>query len=135
MRGPAAGKSSDESKGMAPNWVHAQSSHPGVGVEGVRNDIHFARIFYKDGSGRRDYVWLEAIDLNNRNDFDFKPHVWRNDGEGGTQRMSDFDRYCDMVCPTAIRSERTCRRTKYSYRREMGKQNLKQTPLNVLIVC
>jgi hypothetical protein len=97
MRGPAS--KSGEKTGLMPNWLHAEAFHGGMGVSGVCDLIHFARIFAKDGSGRHDYVWIEMKPLEDtRNgDTDFAFRVWRNDGQGGTQRKSDWDRYGDSV--------------------------------------
>jgi hypothetical protein len=99
MRGPAS--NTVDKFGIVPNWLHAKSSHPGMGVEGVRDRIHFARIFTKDGSGRRDYVWIEPKSNSGSDasmgDTQFIFHVWRNDGSGGTQRKSDWDRYGDLT--------------------------------------
>jgi hypothetical protein len=95
MRGPASG--SAEKTGLVPNWLHAESFHGGMGVSGVRDQIHFARIF---GSGRRDYVWivLRALQGDTSNgDTEFSFRFWRNDGQGGTQRKSDWDKYGDLV--------------------------------------
>jgi hypothetical protein len=98
MRGPAS--KFGEKTGLVPNWLHAKSSHPGMGVEGVRNQVHFARMFTKDGSGRRDYVWIEILPMvgdTSRGGLQYIFHAWRNDGSGGTQRKSDWDRYGDLT--------------------------------------
>jgi hypothetical protein len=88
MRGP--GPDGGDMKGIVPYWLRATAFHGGMGKAGVRDNIFFARIFSKDAQGRRDYVWMEQTG------FAFSMHVWRNDGSGGTQRKSDWDRYCDV---------------------------------------
>ncbi|KAF2825075.1 hypothetical protein CC86DRAFT_241827, partial [Ophiobolus disseminans] len=86
MRGP---------RSVVPNWLHATASHGGMGKPGVRDYVHFARIYPKDTTGRRDYVWVEAKDAG-AEQVDHYLHIWRNDGSGGTQHKSDWNRYCDV---------------------------------------
>jgi hypothetical protein len=97
MRGPCS--SSGDKQGLVPCWLHAASTHGGMGVPGVRDRIHFARILNEDGAGRRDYVYLETNSVSHAfgKTFYFAMRVWRNDGKGGTERKSDWDRYCDMT--------------------------------------
>lgn len=93
MRGP--GPDGGDMKGLVPYWLRAMSFHGGMGKPGIRDDIRFARVYPKDTKGRKDYVWFEAVALGEDN-YDFYMRTWRNDGSGGTQRKSDWDRYCDV---------------------------------------
>lgn len=57
MRGPTP--DSANMRSLVPHWLHATAFHGGMGRPGVRESIHFARIYSKDVKGRRNYVWLE----------------------------------------------------------------------------
>lgn len=93
-RGPG---DNEDRYGLVPYWEHAAASHPGMGAAGARDRVHFARLFSKDGSGRRDYAYVTDLGKNPvSNNWFIQVNVWRNDGQGGTQSMSDFDRYCDV---------------------------------------
>jgi hypothetical protein len=96
-RGPGP---NEDRYGLVPYWQRAESFHAGMGVEGARDRVHFARLLVKDGSGRRDYAYITTLGKNPLNSYWFiEINIWRNDGKGGTQSMSDFDRYCDVSSP------------------------------------
>ncbi|KAL5451686.1 hypothetical protein PMIN06_006184 [Paraphaeosphaeria minitans] len=64
---------------------------------------------------------LKPSTCTGRTAFDFKPCVWRNDGEGDTRRKSNFNRYCDMVRSWWIIFNGQARQHSPCGRLEMGK--------------
>lgn len=70
-----------------------------MGTPGVRDRIHFARVFGEPRAfgllGRQDYVYLEHTTENGKHKFDMK--VWKNTGGGSTKIRIDGVKYCNMM--------------------------------------
>ncbi|KAJ5214936.1 hypothetical protein N7468_010615 [Penicillium chermesinum] len=74
-------------------------THAGMGVNGVRERIHFARVYGVPEAfgllGRQDYVYLDHSTDGKRHKFDLR--VWQNSGSGSAKLKADGDKYCNMV--------------------------------------
>lgn len=81
--------------GLKPLWREAENmnngkgpTHPGVGVDGARANIHFARatgVVQDFGLHMvSDYIWIEDKAYGvDQHEYTF--HVWKNLGRGGTK--------------------------------------------------
>lgn len=62
-------------------------THLGMGVAGIRDRIHFARIYGQSEAfgllGRHDYVYMEHT--RNGDKYDIQVKVWKNAGYGSTK--------------------------------------------------
>ncbi|ETN41282.1 uncharacterized protein HMPREF1541_03217 [Cyphellophora europaea CBS 101466] len=85
-------------KGMAPHWIQARCAHGGMGEDGARDQIRFARIW---AYGGYDYARVKVepfrLGLDPTINSRIKIEAWRNKGEGGTKLRGDGNRYCDMT--------------------------------------
>ncbi|OBT56778.1 hypothetical protein VE04_04842 [Pseudogymnoascus sp. 24MN13] len=74
-------------------------THLGMGVAGIRDRIHFARIYGESESfgllGRHDYVYMEHT--RNGDKYDIQVKVWKNAGYGSTKLKADGNKYCNMM--------------------------------------
>ncbi|OBT72676.1 hypothetical protein VF21_08567 [Pseudogymnoascus sp. 05NY08] len=74
-------------------------THAGMGVAGIRDRIHFARIYGESEAfgllGRHDYVYMEHT--KNGDKYDIQVKVWKNVGSGSTKLKADGDKYCNMM--------------------------------------
>ncbi|OBT91574.1 hypothetical protein VE01_10411 [Pseudogymnoascus verrucosus] len=70
-----------------------------MGVAGIRDRIHFARIYGELESfgllGRHDYVYMEHT--RNGDKYDIQVKVWKNAGYGSTKLKADGNKYCNMM--------------------------------------
>ncbi len=72
---------------QVPSWRRVGTTHAGMGVPGIRDQIKFGRIY---GSNRLDYIYLQDMGTY------YDVVVYENTGHGGTRRKADGDYYCDM---------------------------------------
>ncbi|KAM7211830.1 hypothetical protein V8F06_012803 [Rhypophila decipiens] len=90
-----------EGDGLNIVWRAATNnpSHGGMGTSGVRDRIHFGRVFSDPvdlGLQRKaDYIFLEHSDLPDGR-HEFKVKVWKNLGSGATKIKADGNKYCNM---------------------------------------
>ncbi|KAK4165172.1 hypothetical protein QBC43DRAFT_378166 [Cladorrhinum sp. PSN259] len=91
----------DVGDGLNIEWRAATTnpSHASLNAPGIRDRIHFARIFSDPvdiGLQRRlDYVFLDHTTLSNgKHQFDVK--VFKNTGSGATKIRADGNKYCNM---------------------------------------
>ncbi|KLO84855.1 uncharacterized protein LW93_7106 [Fusarium fujikuroi] len=75
-------------------------THTGGFAKGIRNRIHFARIYGEPQDfgflGKQDYVYMEHS-KGSDGKHTFKLRVWKNKGYGGTKLKGDCNKYCDMT--------------------------------------
>ncbi|KAM0257394.1 hypothetical protein ACHAPA_011776 [Fusarium lateritium] len=86
-----------------PGYYKGKTSgptHAGGFAKGIRNRIHFARIYGEPQDfgllGKQDYVYMEHTKGSNGK-HTFKMRVWKNKGYGGTKLKGDGNMYCDMT--------------------------------------
>ncbi|KAL6231701.1 hypothetical protein BDW75DRAFT_233408 [Aspergillus navahoensis] len=80
-------------------------THTGMsdfGSSGLRDQVHFARIFGKPQDygllSRQDYVFLDTNPTNSAGEtLQVDLHVWKNTGRGATKIKADGNRYCNML--------------------------------------
>ncbi|KFY47243.1 hypothetical protein V494_00086 [Pseudogymnoascus sp. VKM F-4513 (FW-928)] len=76
-----------QTAGLIPNWDSVGVTHGGMGEEGARSQIRFARVY---GSGRADYVYIKCLTVEDGR-CNYEVRAWENTGKGG-----DGVRWCDM---------------------------------------
>ncbi|EEU40647.1 uncharacterized protein NECHADRAFT_33967, partial [Fusarium vanettenii 77-13-4] len=86
-----------------PGYYKGKTSgptHAGGFASGIRNRIHFARIYGEPQDfgllGRLDYVYMEHTKGSNGK-HTFRMRVWKNKGYGATKPKADGNKYCDMT--------------------------------------
>ncbi|KAF6820913.1 hypothetical protein CMUS01_11464 [Colletotrichum musicola] len=103
-----------EGDGLKPLWREAENmkngkgpTHPGVGVDGARANIHFARatgVVQDFGLHMvSDYIWIEDKAYGvDQHEYTF--HVWKNLGRGGTKLKGEQQLHKDKPrCPLTLR--------------------------------
>ncbi|KAH7311059.1 putative esterase [Rhexocercosporidium sp. MPI-PUGE-AT-0058] len=83
-------------QGMVPDWEYVNVTHGGLSSFGVTNAnsvVKFGRMY---GTGKRDYIWIQAVPLVGNFASAIQIHVWKNLGSGGTFLKGDGTHYCDM---------------------------------------
>ncbi|RSL43787.1 hypothetical protein CEP54_014936 [Fusarium duplospermum] len=103
-RSCGVGKEGDGLKvAWRPGYFKGKTSgptHTGGFASGIRNRIHFARIYGEPQDfgrlGRLDYVYMEHTKGSNGK-HTFRMRVWKNKGYGATKPKADGNKYCDMT--------------------------------------
>ncbi|KAJ4255817.1 hypothetical protein NW757_004439 [Fusarium falciforme] len=103
-RSCGVGKEGDGLKvAWRPGYYKGKASgptHAGGFASGIRNRIHFARIYGEPQDfgllGKLDYVYMEHTKGSNRK-HTFRMRVWKNKGYGATKPKADGNKYCDMT--------------------------------------
>ncbi|RSM12379.1 hypothetical protein CEP52_002563 [Fusarium oligoseptatum] len=103
-RSCGVGKEGDGLKvAWRPGYYKGKTSgptHTGGFASGIRNRIHFARIYGEPQDfgllGRLDYVYMEHTKGSNGK-HTFRMRVWKNKGYGATKPKADGNKYCDMT--------------------------------------
>ncbi|KAF5009941.1 hypothetical protein FDECE_3883 [Fusarium decemcellulare] len=103
-RSCGVGKEGDGLKvAWRPGYYKGKTSgptHAGGFASGIRNRIHFARIYGEPQDfgllGKLDYVYMEHTKGSNGK-HTFRMRVWKNKGYGATKPKADGNKYCDMT--------------------------------------
>ncbi|KAK4445290.1 hypothetical protein QBC34DRAFT_441859 [Podospora aff. communis PSN243] len=95
-----------EGQGLTPMWRAGEGTggpgptHHGLGIEGVRDEIHFANAYgspaHFGGGGRADYIRIERTDGPGSGKYTYRFNVWQNLGSGGAKLKGDGTRHCNM---------------------------------------
>lgn len=75
------------------NWQDAGWTHNGMGVDGARDYIKFARFY--GSTGYHSYIYITNTTAEDKK-YTYHFHAFLNEGAGGTRRKADGDHYCDM---------------------------------------